>query len=156
MSDARRIYSINSNSEEEINGILSQLAERLDQMEGYRGTPTLQADLDMNGFKVLNRNTSDDAKPTLMSTPYSASSATTETVDISEEDFSDASLIWGYLELTNPSLGVAVLTTDTGSVRVASDSAAPLTVPFCMGLEGTELIIAGNGSLLAVTITGYM
>ena len=54
MTTIRRIYQLHTNEPSEINLLLSQLAERLDQIEGYRGTPTFQAAPDLNEKKVTN------------------------------------------------------------------------------------------------------
>ena len=37
MPEVRRIYRLNSASVEELNFVLSQLGDRLDQLEGFRG-----------------------------------------------------------------------------------------------------------------------
>lgn len=50
MTEARRVYRVTGNTAEEINRILSLLADRLDELEGFRGQgnflkpPTSQAD----------------------------------------------------------------------------------------------------------------
>lgn len=54
MTSIRRIYQLHTNDPTEINLLLSQLAERLDQIEGYRGTPTFQAAPDLNTKKLTN------------------------------------------------------------------------------------------------------
>jgi hypothetical protein len=49
-----------------MNFVFSQIADRLDQMEGYRGSPQLQADLDLGGNKATNAgdaSASDDLTP---------------------------------------------------------------------------------------------
>lgn len=57
MNEARRIYHINSSDTNEINYILDQIAERLDQMEGYRGNPEFKADINFGGNKGTNAGT---------------------------------------------------------------------------------------------------
>lgn len=41
----------------QLNRVLSKLADRLDQIEGYRGTPTFHGDLDLQGNAIRNVGT---------------------------------------------------------------------------------------------------
>lgn len=54
MSEARRYYAINNLDINDINYIFNQLSDRLDQLEGYRGTPTFKSDVDFGGNKGVN------------------------------------------------------------------------------------------------------
>src|SRR5512135_2236694 len=54
MTLVRRQYRVGSASVDEINFVFGQLADRLDQMEGWRGTPEFQADVDMGGHRGTN------------------------------------------------------------------------------------------------------
>lgn len=54
MSDAKRIYRIHSLDLAEINRVLAQIADRLDELEGFRGTPTIRDD-----FKVVAEDDED-------------------------------------------------------------------------------------------------
>lgn len=38
----------------QLNVLLSRLSDRLDAMEGYRGTPTFQGDIDLQGNRIIN------------------------------------------------------------------------------------------------------
>lgn len=51
MTQVRRQYRITAPTVDEINFIFGQMADRLDQMEGFRGTPQFQADVDFAGHK---------------------------------------------------------------------------------------------------------
>ena len=50
----RRVYRVTSTSVDEINQQLAQIADRMDQMEGWRGNPEFQADVDMGGNRATN------------------------------------------------------------------------------------------------------
>jgi hypothetical protein len=50
----RRIYRVSDASVDQINMVLSQMADRLDQMEGWRGTPLFKANMDMDGNIATN------------------------------------------------------------------------------------------------------
>ena len=50
----RRVYRISSGTIDEINFVFSQIADRLDQMEGYRGSPEFQSDVDLGGNVAVN------------------------------------------------------------------------------------------------------
>lgn len=52
--EARRIYRVGSSDPVEINRVLASLADRLDQMEGFRDTPHLRAALNLGGNKATN------------------------------------------------------------------------------------------------------
>jgi hypothetical protein len=59
MAEQRAIYRIiapqtTTELAEQLNMILDRLSERLDQMEGYRGTPTFKASIEMLGNKIKN------------------------------------------------------------------------------------------------------
>ena len=54
MSEARRVYRITSNDPQEINRIFASLADRLDQMEGFRDTPHFRGQLNLGGNKATN------------------------------------------------------------------------------------------------------
>lgn len=54
MAEARYIYHLNRLDLNELNFILSQLADRLDQMEGYKGRPQFKNDVDFGGNKGIN------------------------------------------------------------------------------------------------------
>jgi len=41
----------------QLNTILVHISERLDEMQGYRGTPQFQADVDLDGHNLLNVGT---------------------------------------------------------------------------------------------------
>ena len=144
--------------------MLTQLGERLDSMEGFRGNPVMQSYIDMNGHKVTNAVkgtaagdavTKDQITPTLLDTPYSAGGSASFTQDITGEDFEEAALIWGYITLANPSSGEASFDAGAGAVAVKSDSATEMKVPFCIGLSGTTLT-GSAGAAITITITGYM
>ena len=51
--EARRSFRLNSLSLEELNFMLAQLGDRLDELEGRRGTPKFRSSVDMG----LNRVT---------------------------------------------------------------------------------------------------
>jgi len=42
MPESKRIYRVSSLDLAEINRVLSQIADRLDELEGYRGQPTMR------------------------------------------------------------------------------------------------------------------
>ena len=42
---------------EQVNTLLAAISDRLDQMEGFRGSPALEADLDLQGHNILNVGT---------------------------------------------------------------------------------------------------
>jgi len=44
MAESKRIYRISSLDLNEINRILAQIADRLDELEGYRGKPIIRDD----------------------------------------------------------------------------------------------------------------
>lgn len=50
----RRIYRVTAATIDEINRNLALIADRLDQMEGFRGTPQFQSDIDMGGNRGTN------------------------------------------------------------------------------------------------------
>ncbi len=43
MAESKKLYRLSAVNLNELNLLLSQLGERLDSMEGYRGNPTFQA-----------------------------------------------------------------------------------------------------------------
>ncbi len=53
MAESKKIYRISSLNLSEINLILSQLGDRLDQMEGYRGNPVLRSDTTLTQSDLL-------------------------------------------------------------------------------------------------------
>ena len=53
----RRSYRLAGLSVGELNFILEQVADRLDQLEGYRGTPSFLSAPDMGGNRVMNVGT---------------------------------------------------------------------------------------------------
>jgi hypothetical protein len=54
MTTQRRSYRVTDPSVDQINMVLAQIADRLDQMEGWRGNPNFQADVNMGGNKGVN------------------------------------------------------------------------------------------------------
>jgi hypothetical protein len=54
LTTQRRVYRVTSISVDEINQVLNQMADRLDQMEGFRGTPAFKAPVDMGGNRATN------------------------------------------------------------------------------------------------------
>ena len=52
MATTKEIYRLNSLNVEEINRLLQRLQDRLDKIEGWRGTPEFQADISLNSNKV--------------------------------------------------------------------------------------------------------
>lgn len=50
----RRIYRIVAPSVDEINFVLGQIADRLDQMEGFRGTPEFKSNVNFGGNEGTN------------------------------------------------------------------------------------------------------
>jgi hypothetical protein len=50
----RRAYRVNAPTVDEINFQLAQIADRMDQMEGFRGTPKFEANIDFNTLKGIN------------------------------------------------------------------------------------------------------
>lgn len=42
MPESKRIYRIHTMSLSEINQVLAQIADRLDELEGFRGEPTIR------------------------------------------------------------------------------------------------------------------
>ena len=61
MAEARRVYQLSDLSLPAINFLLSQLGDRLDQLEGYRGTPTFKSDLDLQGNRGKNAGSGSDS-----------------------------------------------------------------------------------------------
>lgn len=58
----RRVYRLSFGTIDEMNFVLSQIADRLDQMEGYRGTPEFKADVNLGGNVAVNSGTASDAE----------------------------------------------------------------------------------------------
>ena len=54
MSEIRHVYRIGAPTTEQINAQLGAIGQRLDQMEGFRGTPEFQADVNLKGNKATN------------------------------------------------------------------------------------------------------
>jgi uncharacterized radical SAM superfamily Fe-S cluster-containing enzyme len=54
MAESKRIYRIASMDLGEINRVLAQIQDRLDELEGFRGEPTIR-----NDFKVVAEDDSD-------------------------------------------------------------------------------------------------
>jgi len=52
MAESRKIYRIQALDINQINWQLAQLANRLDELEGWRGTPTFRSDLDIQSNKI--------------------------------------------------------------------------------------------------------
>ena len=52
MTEVRRVYRINSSDLGELNRVLADMADRLDQMEGFRDIPHLRAALNLGGNKA--------------------------------------------------------------------------------------------------------
>lgn len=62
--EARRTYRVTSNDVTQINFVLGLLADRIDELEGRRGTPTFKSDVNMDSNRVTsvgNATTSTDA-----------------------------------------------------------------------------------------------
>lgn len=58
----RRVYRLSSGTIDEMNFVLSQIADRLDQMEGYRGSPEFKADVNLGGNLAVNSGTASEAE----------------------------------------------------------------------------------------------
>lgn len=56
--EAREVYQLQGTSVQEINRLLARLADRLDQIEGRRGTPEMFANVDMRGNRVTEAGAS--------------------------------------------------------------------------------------------------
>ena len=54
MKESRSSYLIADLNLTDVNFVLSQIADRLDELEGRRGTPSFNSDVDMNGNKVTD------------------------------------------------------------------------------------------------------
>lgn len=54
MKESRSSYFIADLNLTDLNFVLSQIADRLDELEGRRGTPSFNSDVDMNGNKVTD------------------------------------------------------------------------------------------------------
>lgn len=54
MAEVRRIYRVGSSDPEELNRVLADMADRLDQMEGFRDTPHFRSAPNMGGNKATN------------------------------------------------------------------------------------------------------
>ena len=54
MPEVRRIYRIGSSNPEELNRVLADIADRLDQMEGFRDAPHFRASVNMGGNRGTN------------------------------------------------------------------------------------------------------
>lgn len=54
MKESRSSYLISDLNLTDLNFVLSQIADRLDELEGRRGTPSFNSDVDMNGNKVTD------------------------------------------------------------------------------------------------------
>ena len=63
MPESKRIYRIGALSISEINRVLAQIADRLDELEGFRGTPTIRDD-----FKVVAEDDEDTTLHSLRGT----------------------------------------------------------------------------------------
>ena len=50
--ESRRTYQIGNLSQEELNFILQQISDRLDELEGYTGTPTLKSSINMDSNRI--------------------------------------------------------------------------------------------------------
>lgn len=57
MTEARRSYRINNLTTQELNFVLQLIADRLDELEGRRGTPTFKADVVMDGNRITDLGT---------------------------------------------------------------------------------------------------
>ncbi len=53
----RRTYQVGNMNREEMNFILQQISDRLDELEGYRGTPTFKANIDMDSNRITTLGT---------------------------------------------------------------------------------------------------
>jgi hypothetical protein len=58
----RRVYRLACGTIDEMNFILSQIADRLDQMEGYRGQPEFKSDVNLGGNLAVNSGTASAAE----------------------------------------------------------------------------------------------
>jgi hypothetical protein len=54
LTTQRRVYRVSDPSVDQINQVLAQIADRLDQMEGFRGEPEFQSDVNLGGNKGIN------------------------------------------------------------------------------------------------------
>lgn len=54
MAESKRIYRIQTTTVSEINRVLAQIADRLDELEGFRGEPTIR-----DTFKVVAEDEED-------------------------------------------------------------------------------------------------
>jgi hypothetical protein len=54
MAETRQHYFLEDNSVEAIQRIFNMLMDRLDELEGYRGTPTFRNDIDMTENRITN------------------------------------------------------------------------------------------------------
>jgi hypothetical protein len=51
MPESKRIYRVNSNDVTELNRVLAQIGNRLDELEGFRGQPTIRDDMKITDSK---------------------------------------------------------------------------------------------------------
>lgn len=61
MAEVRQVYRVGSSDPEELNRILALVADRLDQMEGFRDTPHLRGALNLGGNKATNGASATDS-----------------------------------------------------------------------------------------------
>ena|SRR3990172_6577419 len=54
MRESRRLYSLTALDISQLNLIFNMLADRIDELEGRRGTPTFKSDIDMEGNKITD------------------------------------------------------------------------------------------------------
>jgi len=54
MRESRRLYSLTALDINQLNFILNMIADRIDELEGRRGTPTFKSDIDMEGNKITD------------------------------------------------------------------------------------------------------
>lgn len=55
--EARRIYRLNSLNTEEINRLFAMLADRIDELEGRRGTPAFKSNVNMGSNRITSLGT---------------------------------------------------------------------------------------------------
>lgn len=92
MTEARRSYRINNLTTQELNFVLQLLADRLDELEGRRGTPTFKGNVVMDGNRITDVGSPTDSTDAeikgSLDTLTSTVSSLSDTVDTISSDLS--------------------------------------------------------------------
>jgi hypothetical protein len=100
MTIQRRIYRVSDPSVDQINQVLAQIADRLDQIEGWRGLPVFKDEVNMSGNKIVNLADAVESSDALTKGQVDTSNFISHTLATAVNDFLVASGVGVFVAKT--------------------------------------------------------